>query len=156
MKFTHFWQRGEDTTFEFQKNVALTEQQADNNTPSDPYEAVRVAERDRMMLGDQTLTQFLISNPQFHAFIPALASVNRTTKHISKTDAKVMWLDFQILHCMEEMCMDPVEYEKGGLEFLQGLEIYEGPLISDGFEGWKGKIITEQKKTIATEFRKVK
>jgi hypothetical protein len=156
MKFPFFWQRGEDTTFEFQKGVVLNEQAAEANVPPDPYEAVRVAERDKMMLGDQVLTKYLIEHPEFHPFIAALAPVNRTTKHISKTDAKVMWLEFQILFTLEEMCMPPDKYEAGALEFLQGLEIYVGPLISDGYEGWKGKIITEQKKTIATEFRKGK
>lgn len=154
--FSLFWNRNNDRIFEFQQSTTLNEQQADASAPQDPYEAVRNAERDKMMLGDQTLSEYLMRHPEFHAFIPAFASVNRTTKHISKTDAKVMWLDFQILHCMEEMCMPPDLYEAGAMEVLQGFEIFEGPLISDGYEGWKGKIITEQKKTIATEFKKVK
>lgn len=153
--FTFFW-KNTDKTFEFQRDLVLSEQQAETDTAQDPYNAIRIAERDKIMLTDQTLSQYLIQNPHFHAFIPALAAVNRTTKHISKSDAKVMWLDFQILHCMEEMCMSPEIFEAGALEFLQGLEIYEGSLISDGYEGWKGRIITEQKKIIATEIRKGK
>lgn len=156
MKLLSFWNRGPDKTFEFQQGVVYNAQQADNAAPVDPYEAVRIAERDKMMLGDQVLTKFLIEHPQYHAFIPALAPVNRTTKHISKQDARVMWIDFQILFTLEEMCMAPADYEAGALEFLQGLEIYIGPLISDGWEGWKGKIITETKKTIATQFIKGK
>lgn len=156
MKFPFFWNRREDKTFEFQQGVVLNQQSADANAPTDPYESVKQAEREKLMLGDEVLTKYLIENPQFHAFIPALSPVNRTTKHISRRDTEIMWLDYQILFTMEEMCMSPEKYEAGALEFLQGLEIHIGPLISDGFEGWKGRILTEQKKTIATEFKKGK
>lgn len=156
MKLFNFWQRKDDRVLDFQQNMILNEQQTENSAPADPYEAVKNAERDKMMLGDQTLTKYILEHPEFHSFIPALAPVNRTTKHISKSDAEVMWLDFQILLCMEEMCMSPNDYENGALEFLQGLEIFIGPLISDGYEGWKGRITTEQKKIITSEFRKGK
>ena len=155
MKLPFFWHR-EDKTFEFQENMALSQQTADANAPQDPYEAAKAAERERLMLGDERTARFLDIHPEFHAFIPALAPVNRTTKHISKRDAMIAWLDFQILFTMEEMCMRPEAYEAGGLEILQGLEIFASTQISDGFEGWKGRILTEQKKIIATEFRKGK
>lgn len=156
MKLPFFWNRGEDKTLEYLQGLTFNEQQAENNAPADPYEAVKQNERDKMMLGDQTVTKFILSHPQYAPFLPALSPVNRTTKHISKSDAEVMWLDFQILFCMEEMCMSPEDYENGGLEFLQGLEIYTGPLISDGYEGWKGRITTEQKKIVSAQLTKGK
>jgi hypothetical protein len=157
MKFPVFWNRhNDDKTFEFQQSVVLSEQQADANAPIDPYEQIKQAQQEKLLLGDEVLTKYIIDHPEFHAFIPALSPVNRTTKHISKQDAKIMWIDYQILFCMEEMCMSPEKYEAGALEFLQGLEIHIGPIISDGFEGWKGNILTQQRKTIASEFKKVK
>jgi hypothetical protein len=155
-RFSFFWNRGNDKIFEFQQSAVLNQQNADANEPADPYEAVRQAEREKLMLGDENVSRFLLAHPELHAFIPALAPVNRTTKHISKADAKIAWLDFQILLTLEEMCMSPEKYEAGALEVLQGLEILFSTQISDGYEGWKGRILTEQKKTIATEFRKGK
>lgn len=155
MKFPFFWNR-EDKTMEFKQSCALNEQNADAQAQPDPYEAIREAERERLMLGDERVTRFIDEHPELHSFIPALSPVNRTTKHINKHDANIAWLDFQILFTLEEMTMDPEKYEGGGLEIMQGLEIYAATQISDGFEGWKGRILTEQKKTIRTEMGKGK
>lgn len=155
-KFNFFWKRGDDKIFEFQQNAVLNQQQADGSETPDPYEAVKQAERERLMLGDENVSRFLIGHPELHAFIPALAPVNRTTKHMSRTDAMINWLDWRILVIMEEMCMAPEKYEAGALEHLQGLEMYFNTQNSDGWEGWKGRILTEKKQTIATEFRKGK
>lgn len=155
-KFNFFWKRGDDKIFEFQQNAVLNQQQADGSETPDPYEAVKQAERERLMLGDENVSRFLIGHPELHAFIPALAPVNRTTKHMSRTDAMINWLDWRILVIMEEMCMAPEKYEAGALEHLQGLEMYFNSQNSDGWEGWKGRILTEKKQTIATEFRKGK
>jgi hypothetical protein len=155
-RFNFFWNRGDDKVFEFQQSAVLNQQQADNNEPPDPYEAVRQAERERLMLGDENVARFLLAHPELHAFIPALAPVNRTTKHISRTDVTINWLDWRILVIMEEMCMPPEKYEAGAMEHMQGLELLFNTQNSDGWEGWKGRILTEQKKTIATEFRKGK
>ncbi len=155
-RFSFFWNRSNEDVFNFQKDTVLNQQNADAQTPQDPYEAVKQAEREKAMLSDQLVQQFLLAHPELHAFIPALSPVNRTTKHISKTDTMIAWLDWKILVTMEEMCMSPEKYEAGALEHIQGLEMYFNTQISDGWEGWKGRILTEQKKTIATEFRKAK
>jgi hypothetical protein len=156
-RFSFFWNRsGNKELFEFQQNTVLNQQNADAQEPADPYEAVKQAERERAMLSDEKTMQLLLNHPELHAFIPALAPVNRTTKHISKTDARVAFLDWQILVTLEEMCMPPEKYEAGALEIIQGLEMQYNTQVSDGWEGWKGRILTEQKKTIATEFRKGK
>jgi hypothetical protein len=156
--FSFFWNRSNERVFEMQSNMALNQQTAEAQEQADPYESVKQAERERMMLSDPTLSQFFARHPEFDAFIPALSPVNRTTKHISKSDAKVMWLNFQILFCMEEMCMSPDLYEAGAMEIIQGLEIYADTQISDGYEGWKGNILTQQRKTsvIATQLGKSK
>lgn len=152
MKFPFFWQRN-DKSLEFKQGLALTE--SEKNDQSNPeLEAMKAMHRQQLMLGDERLSNFLDANPAFHAFIPALASVNRTTKHISKVDARVAWLDFQILFALEEMAMPPEVYEAGGLEIMQGLEIYAATQISDGYEGWKGRILTEQRKSSSVELKK--
>lgn len=139
------------------QNVALTQQQVDANNALDPViESAKLAERERLLTSDQRVASFLDTHPYYKAFIPALAPVNRTTKHISKADARIAWLDFQILATLEEMSMPPEEFERGGVEMLQGLEMYHNTQISDGFEGWKGRLVTENNKTITTQMRKVK
>jgi hypothetical protein len=146
MKFPFFWNR-DNPEKEFRRNVALTNEQADAQQQNDPaIENARTAERERLMLGDERVSKFLDQHPELASFIPALAPVNRTTKHISKRDAHIAWLDFQILFTLEEMCMSPDKYEGGGLEIMQGLEIYANTQISDGYEGWKGRILTENRK----------
>jgi hypothetical protein len=153
-KLSFFWNRGNKEILEMQTNSALAEQQVQEQP--DPYEAIRQAERDKCMLSDERTMRLLDRHPELHAFIPALASVNRTTKHISRADARIAFLDWQILVTLEEMCMPPEKYEDGALEIIQGLEMQHSTLVSDGWEGWKGRILTEQKKTISTEFRKGK
>lgn len=149
--FKAFWNRSE--TFEFQKEQALT-MQGGEQPQQDPIEAIKQAEREREMISDQKLSEFILAHPSLHSFIPALSPVNRTTKHISKNDAHIQWLDFEILCIMEEMCMRPEEYESGGLEILQGLKIYASTQISDGYEGWKGSILTEQRKRFVSTLQK--
>lgn len=157
VKFSVFWRRQDDGSKEFLQNSALNQQQADANNPGDPVvEAAKLAERERLLTGDERIQNFLDTHPEYRAFMFALSPVNRTTKHISKSDARVAWLDFQILATLEEMSMSPEEYESGGVENIQGLEMYHTTQISDGFEGWKGKLVTENNKTIRTELKKVK
>jgi hypothetical protein len=153
--FKIFWQRNQRET-EFQESMALQEAQTDVQAPADPYEAIKQAEREKLMLGDEGVTKLLLRHPELHALIPALAPVNRTTKHISKIDAQVAWLDWQILTTLQEMCMNPEDYERGLLELLQGFEMYYNTQVSDGYEGWKGRILTEQKKIHVSELRKGK
>ncbi len=153
MKLPFFWSR-DNETLEFKKTVALTEEAKENTQAEDPIEAIKKAERERLMLGDERVSNWLDQHASFHAFIPALAPVNRTTKHISKVDAQVAWLDFQILCTLEEMCMSPDVYEAGGLEMLQGLEMMHSTQVSDGWEGWKGRILTEERKVVRAELKK--
>ena len=148
MKFPTFWNRTPKDE-NLKEQVLLNQQQADMNQPIDPYEAVRQAEREKNMLGDQFVNTLLANHPEYKAFIPALASVNRTTKHVSKTDMRIAWLDFQILQVMTEMCMNPDKFEEGAMEMMQGFEMYHNNIISDGHEGWKGNILTQQRKIIS-------
>ena len=154
MKFPFFWNRN-DKEMEFQKNCVLNEQNIESQQPADPYEAIRAAEREKQMLGDERVTKYLDGHPEYHSLIPALSPVNRTT-NLSKSEARIAWLDFQILYTLAEMTMDPAKYESGGLENIQGFEILSNTQISDGTEGWKGRIVTEQRKTIRTELKKWK
>lgn len=153
MKLPLFWQRN-DRSLEFKQNMALSQAQADANVQGTPEDLIQAIEKQRLFLQDEKVIDFLWSHPELHAFIPALSAINRTTKHISKKDALIAWLDFQILFTMEEMAMPPELYEAGALELMQGLEILAATQISDGYEGWKGTILTQIVKRSQIELKK--
>lgn len=158
-RFSFFWNRNsqeKEQIFNLQSSTVTNEQMADAQQTVDPYEAIRQQEREKVMLSDERTTQLIEKHPYLEPFGPAMAPVNRTTKHISRSDAKVMWLNFQILECLVELGMHPADFEDRAPENIQGLEMQYDSLISDGFEGWKGRILTEQKKTIRSEFGKGK
>lgn len=133
------------------------EAQGDAQRSSDPQmDYLTMLGKFGYLVGDERIPKFVEDNPAFSALIPALSPVNRTTKHISKKDAHLQWLDFQILFTMLEMTMHPENYESGGMETLQGFEIFASTQISDGFEGWKGNILTQQVKVTRFETEKLK
>lgn len=156
-RFWSFWKHDNSRDEDMSHSIALSQQQADAANQTDPViEAAKLAERERLLTSDQRVAQFLDTHHHYRAFIPALSPVNRTTKHIGKTDAIVAWLDFQILATLTEMTMPPEEFENGALEIMQGLEMLHNTQISDGYEGWKGKLVTENNKTIKTILSKQK
>lgn len=149
VKFLSFWNR-DDGKKEHQRNLVYNEQQADAQRGADPNEYIQEAKRASFFIKDPLVEEFLDEHPAYRALVPAFSPVNRTTSHISKQDAKVAWLDHQILFTMLEMTMRPEDYEAGALEILQGFEIFGATQISDGFEGFKAKALTQQTKIIKT------
>jgi hypothetical protein len=156
MKFPFFWNRNSEK-LEFKRSLVVAEAQADAQRGSDPsMEYLTMIGKFGYLVGDERIPEFISENPAFNALIPALSPVNRTTKHICKKDAHIAWLDFQILYTMLEMSMHPDVYESGGMEVLQGFEIFSNTQISDAYEGWKGNILTQQVKVTRFETEKVK
>lgn len=153
MKFPFFWNRTDQSKQEFRRSKILNEQISDaSQNKTDP--AVEYAEqlgRSGLFVTDDRVMEFLEKHSAFNALIPAFSPVNRTTKHIGKQDAKIAWLDNQILFTMLEMAMSPEDYEDGAMEILQGFEIFGNTQISDGYEGWKGRTLTQQVKIIRSE-----
>ncbi len=153
MKFPVFWHR-ENKKLEFKRTYALTEAAADAQRGGDPAnDYLTMLGKFGYLVGDDRIPEFISNNPAYNALIPALSPVNRTTKHISKRDAHIAWMDFQILYTMLELTMRPEDYEAGGMEILQGFEVLSNTQISDGFEGWKGNILTQQVKVSRVEMR---
>lgn len=154
MKFPAFWNRDKGKQ-EFRRNQILTEQQADAQRPTNPeIEYLTMLGKFGYLVADDRVFDFIQKHPQYNALIPAFSPVNRTTKHISKRDAQIQWLDHQILQVMLETTMSPDDYEAGAMEIMQGFEIFANTQISDGFEGWKGNILTQQVKVIRAETEK--
>ena len=153
MKLPLFWNR-DNKKQEFRRNMALTEASADAQKSQDPtMDYLAMLGKFGYLVGDDRIVQYIQNHPEFYCLIPALSPVNRTTKHIDKVDAHIQWLDFQILYTMLEMTMNPDDYENGGLEVIQGFEIFSTTQISDGFQGWKGNILTQQVKVTRTEIK---
>ncbi len=153
IKFPVFWGR-ENKKLEFNRTYALTEAARDSQGSADPANDYLMAlGKFGYLVGDDRIPTFVSQNPAYNALIPALSPVNRTTKHISKRDAHIAWLDFQILFTMLELTMRPEDCETGAMEILQGFEIFANTQISDGFEGWKGNILTQQVKVSRVELK---
>ena len=89
------------------------------------------------------------------AFIAAFSPLNRMT-NIGKKEKKILELDFEGLTLFTKMMMEEDEYETDGWAELEGWKIYAQGMVSDAFHGWKGKLMTEFKKTVATEIEKKK
>lgn len=153
VKVWGFWRRNEEEE-RFCKDVALTSENAPQSQDENPVEAIKQAERERQMIQDERVSRFIENHHYFNAYIPAFSGVNRTSKHRNKSEAEIMWLDFKILGIETSMFMPPEEYEKGALEIIQGFEPYISTLISDSDEGFKARILTEQRKSIRVETKK--
>jgi hypothetical protein len=149
--FSFFWNRGDGGKKDFERSVVTNEQIADAQRGTDPNEYAEQLTRANAFTHDDRIDDFFKRHPEYAAFIPAFSPVNRTTKHISKQDAKIAWLDNQILFTMTEMTMSPDDYENGAMEIIQGFEIYGNTQISDGFDGFKAKVLTEQRKVITAQ-----
>lgn len=153
--FSFFWNRGKEDKKNFERSMVTNQQMEDAQRGQDPAEYAEQLTRANMFTHDDRVSMFLERHKAYKALVPAFSPVNRTTKHISKQDAKIAWLDQQILFTMLEMTMSPEEYESGAMEILQGFEIFGNTQISDGYEGFKAKALTEQRKIItASEGKK--
>jgi hypothetical protein len=149
--FSFFWNRGDGGKKDFERSMVTNQQMEDAQRGQDPNEYAEQLTRASAFTHDDRIDDFFKKHPEYNALIPAFSPVNRTTKHISKQDAKIAWLDQQILFTMLETTMSPEAYEAGAMEILQGFEIFGNTQISDGYEGFKAKVLTQQTKVIRAE-----
>lgn len=137
------WLRKKDNTaFEFSAGAAHQDL-ANQNNPSEEQQQIETLGRIRHLLNSPTMERFFVENKYMQAFLPAFESVNRTTK-INNQEARIMWLDFQILFLMGKLTMPPDVYEQGAMLMFQSLEIAASTIITDAKDGWKGHLLTEQ------------
>jgi hypothetical protein len=146
------FRKKDNTAFEF--SAAAAQQDLANPNASGPaQEYVDTVGKIGYLLNSPTMEQFFMTNKYMQVFIPAFQSVNRTTK-LSNHEAEIMWLDFQIAFTMAKLTMPPDVYEQGAMAMFQSLEILAGTQITDGKEGWKGHLITEQVRRIDVQLNK--
>jgi hypothetical protein len=144
--------RKKDTSaFEFSAAAAHQDIANPNTSPAQDY--VDTVGKIGYLLNSPTMEQFFMTNKYMQVFIPAFQSVNRTTK-LSNHEAEIMWLDFQIAFTMAKLTMPPDVYEAGAMGMFQSLEILASTQITDGKEGWKGHLITEQVRRIDVALNK--
>jgi hypothetical protein len=142
----------DERAFEFSAAAAQTD--LANPTASSPeQEYVQTVGKIGYLLNSPTMEQFFATNPHMQKFIPAFQSVNRTTK-LSNHEAEIMWLDFQIAFTMAKLTMPPDVYEQGAMSMFQSLEILASTQITDGKDGWKGHLITEQVRRLDVQLNK--
>lgn len=117
--------------------------------PEDPAtEYMKDLQKLSYLTVDELVADWLLKHPAFHALIAPAAPVNRTT-WLTKTQAEVNYLDLRILISMMKLTMDPDTYEAGGLEMLQGLEMFISNIINDAVEGRKLQACTVVSKQIS-------
>lgn len=146
--------RNKEDKWEFQKTAAIQDLSNPNQT-SQEQDYVTMVGKIGYLLNSPTMEKFFMKHPHLRGFIPAFQSVNRTT-NLTKHDAEVMYYDFQILFTMAKLTMDPSTYEQGAMAIFQGLEILAETQITDGVDGWKGHIITEQVRRLEVDLGKKK
>lgn len=136
-KFRH----RDDRAFEF--SAAAAQQDLANPTNSNQaQEYVDTVGRLGYLFDSPIMQSFFMDNPRMRVFIPAFQTVNRTT-NLSSHEAEIMWLDFQILFTMVKLTLPPDIYEQGAMSMFQSLEVLAGTIITDGKNGWKGHLATE-------------
>ena len=104
---------------------------------------------------DENVVKWLFDHPDFHALIAALAPVNRTTV-LTKQQADINRIDFEILFTMMKLTMPPNVYEQGAMELFQGFRIFANNQINDAVEGKKLAALTQVAKRIEIETEKKK
>ena len=146
---------------EYRKVMALTEQGKPQGAMTEDYIA-SLGSRVYLIM-DPTVTEFL--NPldadgkplpsSYREMYPAFSHLNRLS-HIGKLQAEILELDYEYLMLIRKMNMDEDEYDSKGWLEIESLKIHATHIISDAFDGWKGKLFTEQSKTIRTEMVETK
>jgi len=104
---------------------------------------------------DENVVKWLFDHKQFHPLIAALAPVNRTT-WLTKQQAEINRIDFEILFTEMKLTMRPDIYEQGVMELLQGFRIFANNQINDAVEGKKLAALTQVAKRIEIETEKKK
>lgn len=131
--------------------VAGEAQQQDN--PEIKY--LQMMARIAYLTVDENVVRWLFDHPDFHPLIAALAPVNRTTI-LSKQQADINRLDFEILFTMMKLTMPPEVYEQGAMELFQGFRIFANNQVNDAIEGKKLVALTQVAKRIEIETDKQK
>jgi hypothetical protein len=144
----------DDKAFDFSA-AAAHQDMANPNTSSPEQDYVAMIGKIGYLLNSPTMEQFFMEHPHLRMFVPAFQSVNRTTK-LSNHEAEIMYYDFQILFTMAKLTMEPSIYEQGAMGIFQGLEILAETQITDGKDGWKGHLITEQVRRLEVDLNKKK
>jgi hypothetical protein len=149
-----FGRKKDNSAFEFSAAAAQTDISNPNN-PSPEQDYVAMLGKIGYLLNSPTMEKFFMEHPHLRMFVPAFQSVNRTTK-LSANEAEIMYYDFQILFTMAKLTMPPDVYEQGAMGIFQGLEVLASTQITDGKDGWKGHLITEQVRRLEVNLNKKK
>lgn len=144
----------QDEDEEFGKGMAGIEQ---SNQPQMSDEMISSLGRSVYMVMDPEVTAILNDKdkPQFQALLPAFSHLNRTTR-IGKKQAELLTLNYEYLSLIHKLNMPEDDYENVGWALLESLKIFASGIISDAFEGFKAKVVTEQIKIIRTELERKK
>jgi len=139
---------------QFGADMALTEH---GHQPQMSDEMIYSLGRSVYMVMDPEVTAILNDKdkPQFQALLPAFSHLNRTTR-IGKKQAELLTLNYEYLSLIHKLNMPEDEYENVGWALLESLKIFASGIISDAYEGFKAKVVTEQIKIIRTELDKKK
>jgi len=146
------FRKKDDKAFEFSASVA--QQDVANPTNSNQsQDYVDTIGKIGYLFDTPTMQDFFMNNQYMRVFIPAFQTVNRTTK-LNSHEAEIMWLDFQILFTMVKLTLPPDVYEQGAMAMFQSLEILSATIISDGKDGWKGHLATENVRRLDVQLNK--
>jgi len=106
--------------------------------------------RSVFMIMDPDVTRLLDDEEK-----PAFSHLNRVT-NIGQKEADLQMLDYEFLSLVDKMNSNEDEYEDKGWKKSLSKRIFARSIINDAFNGWKGKIVTEQIKVIRTQIEKKK
>lgn len=144
-----FKKKIDESALDFRRSMALTEAQKDASTPENDY--LTMVGRMGYLLTDEHLENFLIYNPELQPLLAVLSPVNSTTK-LDARQAELKRIRVDNFFTMLKLTMSPRIYEANGMEMLDGLRLFAHDRINDAADGWKGRLTTEQTRTVVNRF----
>jgi hypothetical protein len=154
--FGRLFGRKDDGKLEYTRAVAVNAVQGEAQQQDNPeITYLQMMARVAYLTVDENVVKWLFDHPEFHPLIAPLAPVNRTT-WLTKQQADINRIDFEILFTMMKLTMSPNVYEQGAMELFQGFRIFANNQINDSVEGKKLIALTQVAKRIEIETEKKK
>lgn len=151
MVFGGLFGRKDEGKLEYTRNVVTATAAGEAQQQESPeIEYLQMMARIGYLTVDENVVRWLFDHPNFHPLIAPLAPVNRTTV-LTKQQADINRLDFEILFTMMKLTMPPEVYEQGAMELFQGFRIFANNQINDAVEGKKLIALTQVAKRVEIE-----
>jgi len=127
-------------------NMALADVSKAENVPQEVIQSIG---QSAYMIMDPDVTDLLRDDEQLKHLQPAFSHVNRTT-NIGKREIELQELQYDYIMLVHKVSMNEDNYESSGWAKLIALRIFADGILSDANHGWKGKLVTDQIKTLRT------